>query len=432
VPSGYCSITIPADIVITFTGALFEVEIVTFTIDGSFIIVSGGVDITFAFSINIIIGFTGTFQTNTAFIYLRFDSIFTFLQGSTFIGRNTFVYAYTSQPAEANRGESFEFGSSLSGPFTLGILVEGIMQNYDSVMCIVRRSGSFTDDETWLGGIAPSVGFCDSVEGCGLYISEGFVLNTLSLNGVLTVRFTIIIIATGGTFQLGTPGNELGFQFLFTFVFEIFGSFEYTATSSLGISIAFGSSFNCYVGSIFISSIQISLIVFNPLTGAISGAGIALTPGLGGPFYVLVSESGETQISTDRKYTLDAFLSWTLTAPSHRAIHGRTPYHRGIRNDWITCLVSCTYHVPRADYHRQINNDYNNCHRTCTHHVTRADYQYQVTNNFKNHLHNCTYDITHAGYHFRIGNDCDKCPANHYGRIRRLRRICRCHHRGFQ
>ena len=128
VPSGDCSVIIPTGLTVTFTGTLLNVSISTLTISGTFTIIStGGIGFGFAFGINIIVKSGGTLkdQTDNNRIYTRADSVFTFLPGASFTGSNTRVLTFTGTAPGEGVGASVTFGSSITGPFTLGVLVDG-------------------------------------------------------------------------------------------------------------------------------------------------------------------------------------------------------------------------------------------------------------------------------------------------------------------
>ena len=78
-----------------------------------------------------------------------------------------------------------------------------VFKHSESVMCLVRQSGEFNVGLTWLGGVAPTVDFCGGAGGCDLFIPTGFSLSTVSLNGVLNIRFNVIVVKEGATFELG-------------------------------------------------------------------------------------------------------------------------------------------------------------------------------------------------------------------------------------
>ena len=168
-------------------------------------------------------------------------------------------------------------------------------------MCVVRSSGSFTNGFSWLGGIAPTVDFCDSVGGCDLYIPTGFTLSTASLNGELNIRFNSISVSFGAFFELGTPGRAGGFRFLFNVIFDIFGTLDYLSADDSGLFIPFSSQFNFYDGALFSSSFTVSVSIFDPVTNAVTGSSLTLTDGFSSPTFVAVSDTGVTQVNTDRK-----------------------------------------------------------------------------------------------------------------------------------
>ena len=215
IPFGNCSITIPANIIVTFTGTVVNVNIRVFTIAGTFTVVStGSVGFAFAFSINIMIRSGGTFQdqTNNNQLCFQSDSVLTILPGASFVGASTRVFTCSSSPPTVGVGASVTVGSSISGPYTLGILLDGTIQNFASIMCLARRTGSFTQGSSWLGLTAPTVDFCASVGGCDLYIPSGVTLDIESLNGVLNIQFNVITVTTGESFSWAQPVLRVDFR----------------------------------------------------------------------------------------------------------------------------------------------------------------------------------------------------------------------------
>ena len=309
-PTGDCYIVIPTGFTVTFTGSVLSVNVITLTVEGTFQVTStGGVGFAFGFAVSIMIRSGGLFQdqTDNNIIYCRPDSIFTFLVGGSFTGVNTVVSVYTAALPSDGVGESFTLGSSRSGVFTFAIFVDGTIETYNSIMCVVRASGSFTAGLTWLGGVAPTFDFCDFVGGCDLKILPGFTLSTASLNGVLNIKFNTIIVSLGSFFELGTPDLDGGFRFEFNFVFSIFGSLRYSSANDAGIFIPFGSKFNFYQGATFLSSFTIALKIFDPTTGLVTDSSFTLVDGYSSAIFIDISIGGAIDISTDRKFPL--FLS---------------------------------------------------------------------------------------------------------------------------
>ena len=222
IPSGVCSITIPAGITITFTGELINIEIQTLTIAGTFLVVSSG-DITFQYPINIIVQAFGTLtdQTSGHKWYFLGGSLCTFYSSASFVGVGTIFWTYTTLPASGSQGVSYTVGSTLQGPFTFGVLFDGTIQTFAKVTFIVGITGDFSASGTWLGGVIPTGSFCNEVGGCKLYISSGCTLSTASLNGQCDINFIDITVATGATFELGSAG------FVWWFSISIFIHFQY-------------------------------------------------------------------------------------------------------------------------------------------------------------------------------------------------------------
>ena len=303
-PSGNCFIRIPAKLKVTFIGAVLNLNLQMLTIDGTFTVVStGSVGFAFGFGINIIINAGGTFrdQTDNHRIYCKSDTLFTFLSGSSFAGSNTQICSYNGSSPSTCSGSSFSLGSNISSPFTLGILLDGSIQTFSSVMYIVRQSGSFSNSNTWLGLVTPKASFCSSIGGCDLYIPSGVNLNTNSLNGVLNIRFNVITIPVGAILQLGTAGVSGGFRFIFGVSLEIHGQLVYSATESNSFYFPFGSNFNFYENATFATTVTASLRIYNSATNRTIGSGIILDNDFTGPIFVEVTSSGTVSIDSGGK-----------------------------------------------------------------------------------------------------------------------------------
>jgi hypothetical protein len=307
VPFGTCSIVIPANIIITFTGETFAINIQTLTIAGTFSIVSSASSgFTFNSVINIIVQNGATFrdQTSGHQFYFRTGSLCTFYPGASFIGTNTQVFTYTSLPATGSLGASYTFGSSISGPFTFGILLDGSIQTFAKVTFIAAVSGSFTATTTWLGGLVPTADLCVLAGGCGLSISSGCTLSTASLNDELNINFNLITIAAGGICQLGTAGVNTGFRFRFLLALNCYGQLIDVSGGNGGIYFPFGSGFNLYIGGSFTAQVSTFLYAYNTVTGQTSGTPVSLSISLNTSFFVTISLSGAISVSTNGKIFL--------------------------------------------------------------------------------------------------------------------------------
>jgi len=315
IPSSSCSIVIPTGISVTFTGSVFDIEILQITIGGTFII-SSTTDFTFQYAINIIIEAGGSFKDETTAhkLYFFAGTIWTFYTGASFTGLGTIAYQYTTLPASGSFGASYTFGGSISGPFTFGILLSGEIQTFSTVTFIVAISGGFNVRGTWLGGIAPTVDFCDSIGGCGLYISSGCNLDTSELNGQLSINFNVISIASGGTFSLGAAGLTGGFQFLYTFSFNIYGTLNFLASTG-SIYLPWGCGFNFFAGAQFSSSFEVEIRTYQAPNVATSIVLISLSSSSIGPYYFSISISGDITETTGGK--LNSFIFFDYICESY-------------------------------------------------------------------------------------------------------------------
>ena len=303
IPAGICSIIIPVGFTLTFAGDILDIQVETLTIQGSFVI-STSADFTFQYAINIIIENNGIFQDLTANHRLIFfaGSLCTFYPQASFVGSGTVIVQFTALPASANLGASFTLGDSFTGGYTFGILLSGEIQHFNSIAFIARISGSFTDDATWLGGLAPTVDFCNSVGGCGLYIPSGCSLLTASLNGQLNINFAWITIASGGTFSLGALDWTGGFRFMFGFIFNIYGTLNFLSATGGSIYLPFGCGFNFYADASFLSSVSINLMTYDVSLGAVEGKLVtSLLSDFSDSYFVTISTNGSIETSESRK-----------------------------------------------------------------------------------------------------------------------------------
>ena len=245
----------------------------TLTIAGTFKIVStGGIGFGFNFPANVVVQNGGKLQdqTDTNRIYIRKDSILTFLPGSSFSGTNTKLYTFGGSISEATSSStaSASFGSTIKVPFTLTVSPDGTTRRFRSVMCLARQSGGFRDSATWLGGVAPTLDFCASAGGCDIYIPPGITLSTDSLDGELDIQFNQITVSSGAIFQLGKAGLTKGFRFKLATTLQIFGTLQDVTGGTGGILVPVKSSLNVFFGARFTSSLSTFLRVFDSTTGS--------------------------------------------------------------------------------------------------------------------------------------------------------------------
>lgn len=321
IPSGACYIIIPAGITVTFTGTKLNIYVITLTIDGTFQVVStGGIGFTFGYSINILVRSGGVFadQTDTHIIFCRRDSVLTFLPGASFIGSNTQITAYTIFFLFPVNGLSYTLGSSIAGPFTLGILLDGTLKNFNSVMCIVRQSGSWSNDVTWLGGIAPTVDFCGSAGGCDLFIPTGLTVSTASLNGVLDILFNEMTVSLGSSLRLGTPNSNTGFRFSFAVKLNVYGWVSDVTDGTGGILFPGGSYFSFFPGGYFTSLFATFIQIYDTNSGQAVGEAFSLLTIFFGPYFIQIPTTGSITWSYQRTYLSSISVMKEIYTNDHR------------------------------------------------------------------------------------------------------------------
>ena len=249
---------------------------------------------TFNFPISFIVQTGGLIQDQTPLhqIYCPHGSAFTFYSGQAFIGANTYIYTYTTLPATASLGTSYIFGSSVSGPFTFGILLDGTTQQFNQITFIAATSGSILSAGTYLNGIAPTISICSG--GCGLYVASGCTLTTGDLGGTLNINFNVITIIFGAIFQLNTVVVS-GFTFTYALVINNYGILQDMGGNNGGIFVAAGSSINIFAGGSFTSVVSATLYVISFTSQFFLGTLID------GPYFIFISLTGVISFNTECK-----------------------------------------------------------------------------------------------------------------------------------
>ena len=259
---------------------------------------------------NIIIEAGGTLydQTKQHKWNLLSGSLCTFHPSSSFTGNNTVAHQYTFGTGGITLGGSYTFGSSILGPFTFGILFNGEIQTFGRVTCIAGKSGGFKSRGTWLGGIVPTVDFCDFIGGCGLYVSSGCDLDTSELNGQLDINFNDISIASGGSCSLGRRGAGGGFRFKHQCSFNCRGKLNFLSSSG-GIYLPWGSACNFFNGAQISSDIAVDIRTYDVKVGGLGSLISSLTSSFSGSLYASVSLDGEATETSSGKYYCFLFYS---------------------------------------------------------------------------------------------------------------------------
>ncbi|CAF1502938.1 unnamed protein product, partial [Rotaria sordida] len=286
-PSGNFSLSIPAGITITISGGTLSLQMLRCDVYGTLALGSGSATFTFAFPPTIIVRSSGKLldQTSSNVFLFPSNSIIAVLSGGGFGAKGTALKIVQGGVA----GASFTL-TSATGPFTCGMLPDGSIETYDSVTAIAINSGDFTAAGTFLGGFAPSADICSG--GCGIEVISGVTLSTAGLNGALNFDITSITVATGATFQLGTPGASTGFKFSSAVTLSISGHMSFVGSGGY-IRLPPGSDFNITAGGAFSSAISVSIEIFDLLTGLAIGPLQTLgTLISGGTFTLSVSASG--------------------------------------------------------------------------------------------------------------------------------------------
>jgi hypothetical protein len=296
-PFGKCFINITANANVTFTEALFTIEVYAFYIHGTFEVTSSGeAGFTFGVVITLIVYSGGTFvdHTESHHLYCFAESLLIFHPGAFFIGFNSLLIKITALPAKDNIDSQYTLGSTLNGPFTFSFLIFGPIRLFLRVTYIVRQTGEFNDTETWLGHLLPTLEDSILVGGCALYIPSNTTLRTGSLKGELKINFTHITIDIYAVLELIAITDPLIFKFFYIVKVEVRGTLHYMGIGSANaaIFIPAGSRINIYASGRFISSNFCYLRIYSIITNQLIGDGYPLGTLIIGPYFIIISIEG--------------------------------------------------------------------------------------------------------------------------------------------
>ena len=316
VPYGRISIVISAGITVTISNAAMSLAVARWDLFGS-LAVGSSANASFVFeqSTNLVVHSGGSLQDRTSAksIFCRTGTQLTFHPGGSFTGSNTIIRTFTALPALANVGVNFTLGSSISGPFTCGIISSTQVQSFTKVTFITAASGNFRASGTWLAGNIPTADTCRLVGGCGLFISSGCRLSTADLNGQLDINFSSVTITSGAFFQLnsGSSGGGFTFAFAISIIVQAGGSLQ-DQTSTNRIYCLSSSVLTFFSGASFSGS---NTVIFKfsslPASGSL-GANFTIGSSISGAFTFAILRTGEIQ--TFNRVTFIAAVSGSITA----------------------------------------------------------------------------------------------------------------------
>ena len=293
-------VIIPRNVVVTLSRDILDLDMTDCDVYGTLVLGSStSRSFTLNYPANVTIYENGTLQFPSSvreFISPPETLMITFPSGSL-VGENVTITTSSNSRALARTDSRAFFGGNKRGPYTSCGLSGGSTFGDDSVANLPRRSGEFTDSNSWFGRKAPSSNVCERAGGCSLQIVTSVSLSTASLNGNLDIRFNIVVVSIISTLQIGTPGFGGGFRFRFEVQLNIFGILAEVSGTAGGIFVPPGSKLNFFPGASFTSIVATHLYVYDPNTNAILTS-ITLEVSLTGPFYVSVAISGTISTST--------------------------------------------------------------------------------------------------------------------------------------
>jgi hypothetical protein len=293
-PYGNATVIIPAGITVTIPGPTLDVAVSSFTVSGTLAVGQGSSTFQFLYPTFILIQTGGTFQdlTTSKTIGTATNSQIINNGGNTIVG-STMVTTATGTSTLGKRAIGDTFVVLVT---SITITVVEIFRVFPIITPYCGFSGSILSPLSYFGGYVPTTVVCNT-NGCGLFVPFGIILNTVDLGGRSRMRFDLITIAAGATFQMGTPGAS-GFVFGFPPRIDVSGTFAVVMSS--GQIQAFGGiAFNLFGGAVFVASFVVQFATLSA-SGVVLGF-LSISPGATGPLFSVVGADGSTSNPSCKK-----------------------------------------------------------------------------------------------------------------------------------
>jgi hypothetical protein len=298
-PYGNASVVISSGASATITRETFDLNMVNCDVYGNLILgdsAKSAVTFVNPGSINVYQGGSVQFVSSVKQFNIPVGLILTAFPDSTVSGNNvTVVTGSSSRSLTTTTSRSFMSGGR--GPKTSCGLEKGRSFDKDAVVDLPQKSGDFNSDDTWFGKKKPSPNKCKLAGGsCAISIETSVSLSTSSLGGSFDLNVNAISVSVLSIIEIGTKGFSGGFKFKFSMVFEIFGTMEEVSETDGGIWVVVNTQINFRAGAKFRCKVDTSLIVYNPVTGAIISR-VRLSASFTGPLFFAIDASGSISIS---------------------------------------------------------------------------------------------------------------------------------------
>ncbi|CAF3132793.1 unnamed protein product [Rotaria socialis] len=270
---------------------------------------------TFQYPVNIMIFKGGVLRdlTQNHRWFVLSNTIITIYNGGSFI---------SSQPTTLisnTNNSTATFNSSISGPYTITVDLQGKIQKYSSITFAPSESGDFGLNSTWLGGLAPTVDRCSPDDGgCNLIIPTNFNItrenNQSTINGVNVYIY--------GLFEISSWASYL---FLYPMHFFVYNGGVFQDSTINGFYFRINTSINIYAGGLFVTHSPSYIISYIEKNTTISQ--IVLNDSkIYGPYTIvidnngIIDNNGSSSLSTSITTTSRCNAGTLLTSSSYLAV----------------------------------------------------------------------------------------------------------------
>ncbi|CAF1167277.1 unnamed protein product [Rotaria sordida] len=222
------------------------------------------------------------------------------------IYRNASFYSLQSTKIISNNSNQI-LNSTINGPYTLTVDLQGRIQNYLSITFVSYQSGEFTLNSVWIGGLSPTFDRCSPTSGgCILFIPAGIKLTRY--NNQSTINAFDVHIS--GIFEISSWDIYL---FHYPIRFLIYNGGIFQDASQKGLHFYINSSIVVDTGGLFITRPSNTISSYIDRNVIISSLKLYRT-NITGPYQISIDRNGNiydngslftsTTIATTTKVTV--------------------------------------------------------------------------------------------------------------------------------
>ncbi|CAF4738192.1 unnamed protein product, partial [Rotaria sp. Silwood2] len=202
------------------------------------------------------------------------------------IYRNASFYSSQSTKIISTSSNStLILSSTIYGPYTLTVDLQGTIQNYSSITFLPYQSGDFGQNATWLGGLLPTLDRCSPTDGgCVLIIPAGFKVtrhhNQSTINAVDVHIY--------GFFEISSSES---YTFHYSMTFHIYNGGIFQDSTQNGFRFHINTSIIVYTGGTFIIRSTNAIYSYKEKNATISSLKFNKT-NITGPYKISIDING--------------------------------------------------------------------------------------------------------------------------------------------